>query len=288
MSPSLSATDLFVTVGDTRFAYRWFGKDAGVPLVFLSRFRGTMDDWDPALIDHIATERPVILFDNQGIGRTDGRTAPTVTEMAVAAASFIEVVATGPVDALGYSLGGYVAQRLALHRPELVRRLVLAGTGPGAGDGVLPSEPQVAPLRAIPDLGLDALRVLFFSESEAGIRAGNELWERTHRRADREPAVSADAIEQQIAAIRNWSGGVEGGDQAYPELHAIGHPALVANGSHDVMIPTINSFILSQRLPNAELHIYPDTGHGFLFQYHEEFAHLVNEFLSRPETESAS
>ncbi len=288
MSESISAPDLFVTVDGTRFAYRWFGTDDGVPLVFLSRFRGTMDDWDPALIDRIASERPVILFDNEGIGRTGGRTASTVTAMADIAATFIEAIKAGPVDVLGFSLGGYVAQRLALRRPELVRRVVLAATGPGAGEGVLPSEPQVAPLRAIPDMGLDALRVLFFSESDAGVRAGDEHWERTHRRVDREPEVGADVIDQQIAAIRNWSGGVEGGDQAYPELHALEQPVLVANGSRDVMIPTINSYILAQRLPNAELHVYPDSGHGFLFQYHEEFASLVNDFLNRSETTSAS
>ena len=281
MSLTLTAADHVITAGDLTFSYRILGVPGGTPLVFLSRFRGTMDDWDPALIDAIAAERRVILFDNQGIGRSSGRTPGTVTGMASDAVRFIEALTDQPVDLLGFSLGGYVAQRVALQRPELVRRIVLAGTGPGAGAGVLPSEPQVAPLRAAPVLDLDAFRVLFFSESEAGLQAGDDMWARIHQRPNREPDVSRDTVEQQIAAIRNWSGGVEGGDQAYAELEQITHPVLVANGNHDVMIPTVNSFILSQRLPNAELHIYPDAGHGFLFQYAAEFASLVNEFLAR-------
>ncbi len=281
MSLTLTATDRVVSVGDLTFAYRTLGEPDGIPLVFLSRFRGTMDDWDPALIDAIAAERPVVLFDNQGIGRSSGRTPDTVTGMAADAVRFIEAITDQPVDLLGFSLGGYVAQRIVLERPELVRRVVLAGTGPGAGEGILPSEPQVVPLRAAPVLDLDAFRVLFFSDSEAGLRAGDRMWERIHQRPDREPDVSSDTVERQIAAIRNWSGGVDGGDQAYPDLERIAHPVLVANGHHDVMIPTVNSFILSQRLPNAELHIYPDSGHGFLFQYPDEFAALVNDFLAR-------
>lgn len=288
MSLSLTATDQFVTTGDLTFAYRTLGRTEGTPVVFLSRLRGTMDDWDPALIDAIAAEHRVILFDNQGIGRSNGRTPDTVTEMASDAIRFIEAITHETVDLFGFSLGGYVAQRIALQRPNIVRRIVLAGTGPGAGEGVLPSEPQVAPLRAVPVLDLEAFRVLFFSESEAGLRAGDGMWERIHQRPDREPDVSPDTVQQQIAAIRNWSGGVDGGDQAYPDLEKITHPVLVANGHRDVMIPTINSFIMSQRLPNAELHIYPDAGHGFLFQYAAEFAPLVNNFLARTTNRATS
>ncbi|MFF4903159.1 alpha/beta fold hydrolase [Streptomyces sp. NPDC001068] len=278
---SLDISDSFVEVDGIRFAYREFGAATGTPLVFLNRFRGTMDDWDPLFVDALAQERPVILFDNAGIGRSGGRAQGTVTEMAQAAAAFVTAVAQGSVDVIGFSLGGYVAQHLALGFPEMVRRVVLAGTGPGAGDGILPSKPQVGPLRSAPEMDLAALRVLFFTESRAGIRAGDGLWERTHRRVDREPEVSPDSYEQQIAAIKHFSTG--GGDAAYPELGRLYHPVLVANGNDDVMIPTINSFIMSQRLPNAELVVYPDSGHGFLFQYAEVFAARVNEFLNRAE-----
>lgn len=287
MTPfSLDVPDAFVDVDGIRFAYRRFGAATGTPLVFLNRFRGTMDDWDPLLVDALAEERPVILFDNAGIGRSSDRTQGTVTEMAQAAAAFVTAVAQGPVDLIGFSLGGYVAQRLALGYPEMVRRVVLAGTGPGAGEGILPSKPQVGPLRSAPHMDLAALRVLFFTGSAAGMRAGDGLWERTHRRADREPEVSPDSYEQQIEAIKHWS--TSGGDAAYPELDRLCHPVLVANGHDDVMVPTINSFIMSQRLPNAELVIYPDSGHGFLFQYAEIFAARVNEFLDRADEGAAS
>lgn len=283
---SLNVSDSFVEADGVRFAYRRFSAATGTPLVFLNRFRGTMDDWDPLLVDALAEDRPVILFDNAGIGRSGGRTQGTVTEMAQAVAAFITAVAQGPVDVIGFSLGGYVAQHLALGFPEMVRRVVLAGTGPGAGEGILPSKPQVGPLRSAPQMDLAALRVLFFTESGAGIRAGDGLWERTHRRADREPEVSPDSYEQQIEAIKHFSTG--GGDAAYPELGRLYHSVLVANGHDDVMVPTVNSFIMSQRLPNAELVVYPDSGHGFLFQYAEIFAARVNEFLDRVDEGSAT
>ncbi|MFD7945953.1 alpha/beta fold hydrolase [Streptomyces sp. NPDC059744] len=283
---SLDVPDSFAETDGIRFAYRRFGAATGTPLVFLNRFRGTMDDWDPLLVDALAQERPVILFDNAGIGRSSGRTQGTVTEMTQAAASFITSIVRNPVDLIGFSLGGYVAQRLALDYPGMVHRVVLAGTGPGAGEGILPSKPQVGPLRSAPHMDLEALRVLFFTESAAGMRAGDGLWERTHSRADREPEVSPNSYDQQIAAIKHWS--TAGGDAAYPELGRLDHPVLVANGNDDAMVPTVNSFIMSQRLPNAELVVYPDSGHGFLFQYAEIFAARVNEFLDRVDEAAAA
>ncbi len=280
ISPSLVAPDLFTELNGTRFAHRRFGRPDGVPLVLLSRFRGTMDDWDPLFVDALAEERPVILFDNAGIGRSGGRTPGTITEMADTAAAFIAAVADPPVDLLGFSLGGYVAQRLTLARPELVRRLVLAGTGPGAGEGIQPSQPQVAPLRSAAEMDPAALRALFFTRSAAGARAAEDVWDRTHQRPQREPEVPAESYERQIDAIAHWSSA--DGDGAYDSLGRLTLPVLVANGNDDVMIPTVNSFVMSQLLPDAELVVYPDSGHGFLFQYAELFAARVNEFLDRP------
>ncbi|WP_181140338.1 alpha/beta fold hydrolase [Streptomyces sp. Ru62] len=285
-SPSLTAPDLFKELDGTRFACRRFGRPDGVPLVLLSRFRGTMDDWNPLFVDALAEARPVILFDNAGIGRSEGRTPGTITEMAVTAAAFVAAVADPPVDLLGFSLGGYVAQRLTLGRPELVRRLVLAGTGPGAGEGILPSNPQVAPLRSAPEMDPATLRALFFTRSPAGARAAEEVWHRTHQRPRREPGVPSESWERQIDAIAHWSSA--DGDGAYDSLERLSLPVLVANGSDDVMIPTVNSFVMSQRLPDAELVIYPDSGHGFLFQYAELFAARVDEFLDRPVHSTAS
>ncbi|MFJ4465900.1 alpha/beta fold hydrolase [Streptomyces sp. NPDC089424] len=278
-SPSLAAPDRFAEVDGTRFAYRRFGRTDGTPLVLLNRFRGTMDDWDPSLVDSLAATRPVLLFDNAGVGRSGGRTPGTVTEMAEAAAGFVAEVVGAPADLLGFSLGGYVAQRLALAHPAAVRRLVLAGTGPGAGEGVLPSRPQVAPLRSAPEMDQAALRVLFFPDSAAGSRHAEDLWERTHRRPEREPEVPAASYERQIEAIGHWSSA--GGDGTYGALADLRLPVLVANGSDDVMVPTVNSFLMSQLLPDAELVIYPGSGHGFLFQYAEIFAARVGEFLDR-------
>ncbi|MGW6897568.1 alpha/beta fold hydrolase [Streptomyces sp. NPDC054919] len=281
-SPFLVAPDEFVEVNGTRVAYRSLGRGDGVPLVLLSRFRGTMDDWDPLFVDALAEARPVILFDNAGIGRSGGQTPSTVTEMAEIAAAFITTVVDTPVDVLGFSLGGYVAQRLALAHPELVRRLMLAGTGPGAGEGILPAKPQVAPLKSAPQMDSAVLRALFFTESTAGLNAAKEVWERTHQHPNREPEVPRESYERQIEAIAHWSS--PRGDAAYGELGRLTLPVLVANGHDDVMIPTVNSFIMSQLLPNAQLVIYPDSGHGFLFQYAEIFARASNEFLDRPET----
>ncbi|MER7812267.1 alpha/beta hydrolase [Streptomyces sp900116325] len=233
-------------------------------------------------VDALAEARPVILFDNAGIGRSGGQTPSTVTEMAETAAAFIATVVDTPVDVLGFSLGGYVAQRLALAHPAPVRRLVLAGTGPGAGEGILPAKPQVAPLKSAPRMDSAVLRALFFTESTTGLNAANEAWERTHQRPNREPEVPRESYERQIEAIAYWSS--PRGDAAYSELGRLTLPVLVANGHDDVMIPTVNSFVMSQLLPNAELVIYPGSGHGFLFQYAEIFARTSNEFLDRPET----
>jgi pimeloyl-ACP methyl ester carboxylesterase len=279
-SPSLAAPDLFTEVDGTRFAHRRLGRPGGTPVVLLNRFRGTMDDWDPLFVDALAVARPVILFDNAGIGRSGGRAPGNVTSMSEAAAALITAVADAPVDVLGFSLGGYVAQRLALSRPGLVRRLVLAGTGPGAGEGILPSEPQVAPLRSVPRMDRSALRALFFTASPAGERAAEKMWERTHQRPDRGPEVAPESWQRQIEAIAHWSSCA--GDGAYAELGRLTLPVLVANGSDDVMVPTVNSFVMSQLLPDAELALYPDSGHGFLSQYAEIFAARVNEFLDRP------
>ncbi|MFI5633670.1 alpha/beta fold hydrolase [Streptomyces sp. NPDC051664] len=285
-SPSVVAPDQFAAVSGTHLAFRSLGPADGVPLVLLSRFRGTMDDWDPLFVDALTEARPVILFDNAGIGRSGGQTPSTVTEMAATAAAFIATVVDTPVDVLGFSLGGYIAQRLTLAHPELVRRLVLAGTGPGAGEGILPSKPQVAPLRSAPQMDWAVLRALFFTQSTTGLSAAREVWERTHQRPNREPEVPRESYERQIEAIAHWSS--TGGDAAYGELGLLTLPVLVANGHDDVMIPTVNSFIMSQLLPNAELAIYPDSGHGFLFQYAKIFARASNAFLGRPKTADAA
>jgi pimeloyl-ACP methyl ester carboxylesterase len=278
MSESLavSAETKFIDAKDVRYAYREIGPKGGTPLVLCHRFRGTMDDWDPALIDALAAERHVILFDNAGVGLSSGEVPATIKGMADRAAQFITAMGFRKVDLLGFSMGGYAAQVVTLDYPELVRKLVLAGTGPGGGEGVQPAAPEVREISGRPVLGLEEFLDLFFSPSNASKGAAERYWERLHRRADREPPLPQAGIEAQVTAIRAWS---QGEGSAFSRLHEIKQPVFVANGNNDVMIPTVNSFIMAQRLRDSLLIIYPDSGHGFLFQYPEQFARHTLEFL---------
>jgi len=276
-SVAATAETKFIDAGDVRYAYREMGPKGGIPLVLCHRFRGTMDDWDPALIDALARERHVILFDNVGIGLSTGAVLPSIKGMADRAAQFITVMGFGTVDLLGFSMGGYVAQIVTLDYPRLVRKLVLAGTGPGGGEGIQVADPKVREVSGRPVLGLEEFLYLFFSPSEASRAAAARYWERLHLRGpDRAPPVPQIGIEAQVTAIRAWS---QGEGSAFPRLPEIKQPVLVANGSNDVMIPTINSFLMAQRLRDSLLIVYPDSGHGFLFQYPGRFAQHALDFL---------
>lgn len=276
VSLAVGAETKFIDAQDMRFAYRELGPKGGVPLVLFHRFRGNMDDWDPALIDALAQERHVVIFDNAGVGLSTGDVPPSIKGMADRGAQFIESMGFEQVDLLGFSMGGYVAQIVTLDYPQRVRRLVLAGTGPGGGEGIQMGEPRVREVSGRPVLGLEEFLYLFFSPSDASRAAAVRYWSRLQRRADREPPVPQTGIEAQVAAIRAWG---QGDGSAFPRLHEIRQPVFVANGNNDVMVPTINSYLMSQRLQNSQLTIYPDSGHGFLFQYPEQFARHTLEFL---------
>jgi pimeloyl-ACP methyl ester carboxylesterase len=271
-----TAPTQFVEGSGLRYAYRRLGPSTGTPLVFCHRLRGTMDDWDPAVIDAISAERPVILFDNAGVGLSTGETPDTVKGMADKAVEFIQLLGLAQVDLLGFSLGGYVVEMVTLDNPELVRRLVLAGTGPGGGEGYVPAGPDVRPVTMRPVLGLEEYLFLFFSPSEKSRAAAHRYWERVNSRPNREPAVSEATIKAQVTALIAWLQGVR---SALPRLGEIKQPVLVANGHSDVMVPTINSYTMAQKIANATLIVYPDSGHGFLFQYPEMFSRHVLEFL---------
>jgi len=267
----------FVEAGGVRFAYRRFGAAAGVPLVWLNRFRGTIDHWDPALLEVVARERPVIVFDNAGVGASSGSVAPDIAGAARDAAAFIDALRLEQVDLLGWSMGGTIAQRLALDRPGLVRRIVLAGTGPG-GVPEAPRTPekvwQVA-AKAVNDD--EDFLYLFFADTPTSRAAGLASLRRLDRRlATSRASVSPESWKVQAGAIAAWAAGK---DSAYARLAEIRAPALVANGANDVMIHAYHSYAMSQRLPHAQLLLYPDAGHGFLFQYPDHFGRQVNEFL---------
>jgi pimeloyl-ACP methyl ester carboxylesterase len=260
-----------------RYAYRTLGPSGGVPLVLCHRFRGTMDDWDPAVVDALAAERRVILFDNAGIGLSTGETPGSVKGMADGVADFIRLIEVKQADLLGFSMGGYVAQTVALDHPDLVRRIVLAGTGPGGGAGIAPASPEIRQVSGRPVLGLEEYLCLFFSPSEASQAAGRRYWQRVNERGpQREPPVSQATLAAQVAALVAWS---QGKGSAFPRLGEIRQPVLVANGHNDVMVPTINSFTMAQKIKDATLIVYPDSGHGFLFQYPATFTRHVLDFL---------
>ena len=273
----LTAPIRYVEADGIRYAYRRFGASTGTPLLFLQHLRGGMDHWDPAVTDGLAANRPVILFDNAGVAASSGETPATMESLADHAAAFIGALELRQVDVLGFSIGGHAAQALALRHPQLVRRMVIAGSKPRAGvdEGTDPDVLEVATRHEVPTL--EDFLFLFFEPTPASQAAGREFWQRRHRRtADVDPPTSQATMRAQIAAILDWR---EPHGERYAELRSITQPTLVVNGSHDIMAPTINSYLLAQHIPNAELIIYPGSGHGALFQYAPLFVSQAAQFL---------
>jgi pimeloyl-ACP methyl ester carboxylesterase len=276
-----TAPTQFVDADGIRFAYRRFGKGGGVPLVFMQHFRGGMDHWDPAVTDGFADHRPVILFDNAGVAASTGETPDTIDALVDHSADFIGALGLAQVDLLGFSIGGYITQTLAHRRPELIRRLILAGTGPCAGEP--PQDPKYGEYGALtdPETGqhpIEAFLYLFFRPSEASQAAARAYWARRHmRKEDVDPPTSGQTMAAQRAAITEWR---QPRGERFAELKAIKQATLVVNGHNDIMVPTINSFTLSQNIPNAQLIVYPDAGHGALFQVPELFVAHAEMFLN--------
>jgi pimeloyl-ACP methyl ester carboxylesterase len=273
---SLTAPTKFVEADGTRYAYRHLGKTNGVPLVLLQHFTGTMDDWDPAVVDGLAAGRPVVLFDNAGVSRSSGVTPDNVHDMARHAVAFITALGLEKVDLLGFSLGGFIAQLIAEEHPGLVRRMILAGTGAEGGVGI---RDLLQVLEKAQKHSPNELRqFLFFPESATSQAAGRAFLERQARRtADRDPASTAQTVGAQAKAIVEWGSG--SASRSTTRLKRIELPVLIVNGKDDIMVPSINSFALFRDLPNARLILYPDSGHGALFQYADAFVAEVLRFL---------
>ena len=273
----VTAPTQYVEAGGVRHAYRRFGKPGGTPLVFLVHFRGGMDNWDPAVTDGLAANREVILFDYAGVAGSSGAVPDTFEAFGDDAAAVIRALGITKADVLGFSIGGYIAQTLTMRHPQLVRRLVLVGTGPRAGEfeGQDPKIYEVA--GQDPEITKDGYLFLFFEPTETSQQAGKDFWARRHQRTvDVDPPSSMQVAKAQAVAMDKWREQV---GERWSELKTIQQPTLVVNGSHDIMVPTINSYILQQHIPGAQLIIYPDSGHGSHFQYPELFVNHVSRFL---------
>jgi pimeloyl-ACP methyl ester carboxylesterase len=273
-----TAPTQFAEANGVRFAYRRFGKTNGVPIVFNQHYTGTMDHWDPAVTDGLATNREVILFNNAGVSSSSGEVPTSFAEMGANAVAFIKALGLKQADVLGFSIGGLVAQEISLQAPDLVRRLVLVGTGPRSGESMDTGTPEgkriFGATYAHPD---DLWLGVFFTPSPESQAAGREFLKRFRLRSkDRDPEVTEKAAAAQRTAIAQW--GVKR-ERPYDYLKAIKQPTLVVNGSNDVIIYTINSYILQQNLPNAQLIIYPDSAHGSHYQHHELFVRHASMFL---------
>jgi pimeloyl-ACP methyl ester carboxylesterase len=277
-----TAQTQFVEANGIRFAYRRFGDAAGVPLVFNQHFTGTMDHWDPAVIDGFARDREVILFNNAGISSSSGEVPTTFEKMGANAVAFIKALRLTKVDVLGFSIGGFVAQEIALQAPHLVRRLVLVGTGPRSGEGMATLTPEAQEIFGATYDEPDHLWLrVHFTPSEKSQAAGREFLKRFRlRRENRDPEVNGTVAPAQLEAIGKWGAPQE---KPFEYLKSIRQPTLVVNGGKDVIIYSVNSFILQQQLPNAQLILYPDANHGSQYQYPELFVRHVSMFLSADE-----
>ena len=256
------------------------GSGGEAPLVLLQHFRGNLDNWDPALVEALASARRVVTFDNTGVGGTSGTTPHTIEDMAQDAIAFLEAEGFDEVDLLGFSIGSFVAQEIALIRPDIVRRLVLAASAPRGADGMHGWAPDVIAAVGARTPNSEGYLGVFFTASDLGRKAGREAWRRMQARTeDRDAPTTWATREAQYDAVCSW--GIPD-HAALQRLGAIRAPVFVANGDSDPMILPRYSYLLAGLIPQAQVKIYPDSAHGFLFQHHAEFGRDVDEFLTGP------
>jgi pimeloyl-ACP methyl ester carboxylesterase len=279
VASNVTAPTQFVQTKLEKYAYRRFGGGTALPLLCLQHFTGTLDNWDPAVTDPLALGREVILFESAGLGRSTGEVPETVQAMSAHALAFVDALGLDQIDVLGYSLGGMVAQQLALDRPSLIRKMLLVGTAPEGGEDIMHMEkPELKKITDDPNLpGLPRLVKLFFAPSALSQAAGEAFVARlAERKDDREPVSGPKVASAQIAAFRAWE---RASGERFGNLGKIRQPCLVVNGVFDNMIPIRNSFMLAEHLPSAMLIVYPDAGHGSLFQFHDSFVKQAELFL---------
>ncbi len=267
-----------ITANGVSFAYREMGEqNGGTPVVFLVHLAAVLDNWDPRIMDGIAAKHHVIAFDNRGVGASSGSPSNSIEKMADDAISFIKAKGFTQVDLLGFSMGGMIAQEVVLKEPQLIRKMILAGTGPAGGEGIS-AVAGVANYDILRGLltGQDPKQYLFFTRTQNGIEAGKAFLARLNERSDdRDKEISVGAYVAQLQALSAW------GQKQPADLSVVKQPVLVVNGDHDRMVPTVNTHDLARRLPHSSLIIYPDAGHGGIFQFHADFVQSTLAFLAQ-------
>ncbi|KAF5545953.1 nadph2 dehydrogenase [Fusarium mexicanum] len=280
------------------FAYRQIGNESGIPLVLLTHFRGTMDKWDPLIVNTLAKSRRIITVDYAGVGLSSGEVATSIRQSAADITQFIEMIGEKEIYLLGFSIGGYVAQMVALNADPnkvKVRKLILAGTGTSYGpDLVYSQNKDVGSVAGVKDVDINVFKTLFFPKNAEGDAAAGAWWSRIHERSAATSGEEASlwlssgykdggkGLMAQVTQGHDFTETAEtskGEDGAYERLSNLRIPVLVANGSNDYMIPTPNSYLIYQKVPNGQLILYPNSGHGFLFQYAPTFVKHVETFL---------
>ena len=243
----------------------------------MNHLAAVLDNWDPRIIDGIAAKHHVVVFDNRGVGASTGKTADSIEQMADDAVSFIKAKGFEQVDLFGFSMGGMISQEIVLKEPKLARKLILAGTGPAGGEGIS-TVGRISDWDLVRGLATrqDPKVYLFFTRTDNGKAAAKDFIQRINERTtDRDQEITVSAYRTQLKALKKW------GNKKPVDLSVIQQPALVANGEHDRMVPTVNTYDLAKRLPNSHLIIYPDAGHGGIFQFHQDFVAQSLQFLAQ-------
>lgn len=268
----------FINAGGINFAYREYGQqNGGTPVIFLNHLAAVLDNWDPRIIDGIAAKHHVVVFDNRGVGASTGEPAKSIEQMADDAISFIQAKGFKQVDLFGFSMGGMISQEIVIKQPKLIRKMILSGTGPAGGTGIS-TVGRISNWDLVRGLAThqDPKVYLFFTRTDNGKAAAKAFVQRINERTEnRDKEITISAYRSQLKALKKW------GNKKPADLSIIQQPVLVANGDHDRMVPTVNTYDLAKRLPNSALIIYPDAGHGGIFQFHDDFVKQSLTFLAK-------
>ena len=268
----------FISADGINFAYREYGQDnGGTPVIFLNHLAAVLDNWDPRIIDGIAAKHHIVVFDNRGVGASTGKPAKSIEQMADDAITFIQAKGFKQVDLFGFSMGGMISQEIVLKQPKLIRKMILSGTGPAGGTGIS-TVGRVSNWDLVRGMAThqDPKVYLFFTRTDNGKAAAKAFVQRINERTEnRDKEITISAYRAQLKALKKW------GNKKPADLSIIQQPVLVANGDHDRMVPTVNTYDLAKRLPNSALIIYPDAGHGGIFQFHDDFVKQSLTFLAK-------